>query len=306
MRSRRGEWKHLYKEVYTCDRLAQPPTPAIDEKFAEEQMSDYEFIKVSRPSKGIFEILLNRPEKRNAINPGLRAEWYDAIDQADNDTEVRVVVLRGAGPVFCAGGDMKEGVSKVLTGKAGYGSWTGALPRPWHLRKALVAGVHKYSGPEAFNLLGYCDFIIAADGTRFSFEAARSGGDGATSPIMSIQLPFRVMKKLYMMGGWFDAQQALKWDFVQRVVPEADLERETYRWAEELCKIPAEQIKHAKDHLHRIYELMGLANIVTVRDRSPGQTAEKNLEFYKMIEEKGMKEALRFRDSQFDPELGRV
>lgn len=269
-------------------------------------MQEYRFIKVTRPSKHICEIMLDRPERRNAINPGLRAEWYEALDMADADPDVRVAVLRGAGPVFCAGGDMKEGASKVLSGKSGYGSWTGYLPRPWHFRKALIAGVHKYSGPEAFNLLGYCDFIVAAEGTRFSFEAARSGGDGATSPIMSIQLPFRVMKKLYMMGGWFDANQALKWDFVQRVVPEADLERETYRWAEELCKIPPEQIKHAKDHLHRIYELMGLVNIVSVRDRAPGHTGEKDADFYKMIEEKGMKEALKFRDSQFDLELARV
>lgn len=269
-------------------------------------MAEYKFINVTRRSEGITEILLNRPEKRNAINSGLRAEWYHALAEANVDPEVRVVVLRGAGPVFCAGGDMKESVSKVLAGEAGYGSWTGSLPMPWYFRKALVAGVHRYSGPEAFNLLGYCDFIIAAEGTRFSFEATRLGGDGATSPIMSIQLPLRVMKKLYMMGGWFDAQQALKWDFVQRVVPEADLEEETYRWAEELCKIPVEQIQHAKDHLHRIYELMGLANIVTVRDRTPGQSSEKNKEFFAMIEEKGMAEALRFRDSQFDLEVSRV
>ena len=110
-----------------------------------------------------------------------------------------------------------------------------------------------------------------------------------------------------MMGGWFDADQALKWDFVQRVVPLDQVEVETNRLALELSKIPLQRTVAAKQNLHRIYELMGLINFVAVGNQATVHSNnEQNIEFYRIVTERGMREAVLYRDSQFDAALAKV
>jgi enoyl-CoA hydratase/carnithine racemase len=258
---------------------------------------------------GVLTVVLNRPEVRNAFNKRMKREWIELLDLAEDDPEVKVVTVRGAGTVFSAGGDIKEGAPGYVA--EGVSSSLPkhdipSLPRAWYFRKALVAGVHGYVGPAACAFLGPFDFVIAAENTRFSFEIIRMGGEGTTSTILSMQLPMRVMKKLYLMGGWFDEQQALNWDFVQRVVPGDQLADEIHRWGVELTKIVPGQIKAGKETLHRIYELMGLINIAAVSNRSSGHGAETNREFYRVLLEQGMRAALKLKDSGFDPALAKV
>lgn len=270
--------------------------------------SQFKHLDVSR-AEGVLTVVLNRPEVRNAFNQRMKREWIDLLDLAEDDADVKVVTVRGAGPVFSAGGDIKEGAPGYVA--EGISSSipkheTPSLPRAWYFRKALVAGVHGYVGPGACAFLGPFDFVIAAENTRFSFEIVRMGGEGTTSTILAMQLPMRVMKKLYLMGGWFDEQQALTWDFVQRVVPKDELPAEIHRWATELTKVVPGQIKAAKDTLHRIYELMGLVNIAAVSNRASGHGAEPNREFYRVLLEQGMRAALKLKDSGFDPEVAKV
>lgn len=271
-------------------------------------MSKYKYLIVNRRGP-ITEVLLNRPEARNALSWALLQEWDSALDEAEDDEEVLVVTVRGLGPVFSAGGDIKEGAP----GYVAEGIHSGIpkyrapqLPRAWYFRKAIVAGVHGFVGPEANHFLGCCDFVIAAEDTKFSFEVLRAGGEGTATPIISMMLPMRVMLKLYLMGSWFDAEQALSWQYVNRVVQLQDLEGVMNRWAEELCKMPSQQIRAAKEYIHRIYEIKGLANLIGIGNHLSGHGAESDVEFYRILLDKGMREALRFRDSIFDPDLAKV
>jgi len=271
----------------------------------------YEFQTITAEKKGsILEVLFSRPEHRNPMNAKLYEEWASVLDSAEDDPEIRVVTVRGAGKVFSAGWDMKEiapGYVKDGVSTAHKMHEIPTLPRAWYFRKAIVAGVHEFVGAEALGFLGFCDFVIAAKGTRFSYEASRFGGDGNLFWILSLQLPMRVIKKMYMMGGWFDADQALKWDFVQRVVPLDQVEVETNRWALELSKIPLQRTVAAKQNLHRIYELMGLINFVAVGNQATVHSNnEQNIEFYRIVTERGMREAVLYRDSQFDAALAKV
>ncbi|MGE3223070.1 MAG: enoyl-CoA hydratase/isomerase family protein [Parvibaculaceae bacterium] len=272
-------------------------------------MKQYQYLKTTVHNGNILEVLLNRPDVRNAINPRLKQEWNDLLDAADADPEIRVVTVRGEGPVFSAGGDIKEAAPGYVKEGVATG-WSKEpppyLPRAWYFRKVLIAGVHKYVGPEAFNLLGYCDFIIAAEKTKFSFEVTRFGSEGNASSILAMQLPMRVLKKLYLMGGWFEAEQALKWDFVQRVVPVDAVSGEVRNWAVEASKIEPTQVRAMKHTLHRIYEILGLVNLEGIGNRGSGHGADGDKEFYAMILEKGMKAALKHRDSRFDATIARV
>jgi enoyl-CoA hydratase len=257
----------------------------------------------------VVEVLLNRPEARNALSFELHHEFDAVLDAAEDDPEVRAVTLRGVGPIFSAGHDLKE----VASGYATEGRPSGmprhqvpALPRPWYFRKALIAGVHGYVGPAANHLLGSFDFIIAAEGTRFSFEQTRMGGGGAGGTIIAMQLPMRVMKKLYMMGGWFDAEAARQMQYVQRVVAADEVEAETRRWAEEVSRVPEAQIRSAKEGIHRIYEIMGLVGIVGIGNKVSGHGSERDMSFFRMVQEQGLREALRFRDAQFDQSVAQI
>lgn len=283
--------------------------PSTVRPIAEENVSKYQTIKVEKKG-AILEVLFNRPDQRNPMNAKLYEEWASALDAAEDDPEIKVITVRGAGKVFSAGWDMKEiapGYVKDGVSTAHNKYEIPALPRAWYCRKAIVAGVHEFVGAEALGFLGFCDFVIAAKGTRFSYEASRFGGDGNLFWILSLQLPMRVIKKMYMMGGWFDADQALKWDFIQRVVAPEAVEEETNRWAQELSKIPSQRTAAAKQNLHRIYELMGLINFVAVGNQATVHSNnEQNIEFYRIVVEKGMREAVKHRDSQFDAALAKV
>jgi enoyl-CoA hydratase/carnithine racemase len=262
---------------------------------------------------GILDVVLNRPEKRNAITHLMQAEIDLVLDEAEVDDAVHAVILRGAGKVFSAGHDLMEQSSgksfpDIVYPRASP-SVPPALPRAWYFRKPLIAGVHGFAGAYAVALVGCCDFAIAAEGTRFSLEIFRlssTAPDIGWLPLYH-QLPMRVIKKLFLMGGWMGAKEALQFQFVQRVVPEDQLVEETERWARQAALIPTVNFGRSKETIHRTYELMGLAAAPSVLSRwGPPPPPSNGPGFAEVVEEKGLKEALRQRDANFDDDVSRV
>jgi enoyl-CoA hydratase len=268
------------------------------------------FHTLSVAKKGpILEVLLNRPEARNAITFQMEDEITEMLNLAADDDDVRVVTLRGAGKLFSAGHDLKE----VAQGYIDEAKPSGvdphripALRSMWYFPKPVIAGVHEYVGPIAQDLLAHCDFVIAAEATRFSFEQARMGAGVVYWSPLVFQFPMRVWKKLMMMGGWYTAEQAEKWDFVQRVVPADRVEDEVRAWAEEAALVPPQQTKAAKLGIHRQYELMGLVNMALVGNVVSGHGAEEDREFFRKVLEEGMRKALAFRQSDSDESITQV
>jgi enoyl-CoA hydratase/carnithine racemase len=266
-------------------------------------MTSYETLQI-RHATPVLEIVLNRPELRNAINVKMDQELVHALEAAEADPEVRAVTIRGAGSVFSAGHDLKEFAATYLShADTVIQSELPQLPHPWFFSKALLAGVHGYVGPEANRLVASCDFVIAASGTRFSFEQARMGSAQPMDPIVSFALPMGVVKKLWLMGGWFDAESALQWQYVQRVVPVDGLELELRRWAEQAALVPPERYAAAKREMRQLYALRGLVAGSEMRQhrRDPKREA-----FFRTLLEKGMRAALEYRDSSFDSEISKV
>jgi enoyl-CoA hydratase len=270
----------------------------------------YEFETISGSvTDGVLDLLLNRPEKRNAITHQMTAELNETLDQAELDPGVRAVALRGAGPIFSAGHDLKEQAIKSFPDQLyplASPSVAPALPRAWYFRKPLIAGVHGYVGPYALALLSCCDFVIAAEGTRFSCEVFRSTAPEMPWLPLYEQLPLRVIKKLFLMGGWMDAEEALQFQLAQRVVPVEGLEDETLRWAKQAALIPSETFGHSKETIHRTYEIMGLGLAHTVLKRWGPPRPPTGSSFKQTLEEKGLKEAVRERDARFDEGISRV
>jgi enoyl-CoA hydratase/carnithine racemase len=266
-------------------------------------MHSYETLQIMTEG-AVQEILLDRPEARNAINLKMEAELALVLDSAEADPDIRAVTIRGAGAIFSAGHDLKEFAQNYLR----EGDTIGrpelpTLPRAWYFSKPLLAGVHGYVGPEANRLIASCDFVIAAEDTRFSFEQARLGSAQPMDPIISFALPMGVVKKLWLMGGWFDADSALQWQYVQRVVPLDRLQHELRRWADQTAQVPPSRYASAKEAMRHQFAQRGLVPSTEVRTFKRDSAREQ---FYHVLLEKGMKAALQYRDKSFDSDVSRV
>jgi enoyl-CoA hydratase len=268
----------------------------------------FEFFAVKQDGL-VLEITINRPNERNAITFPMEDEFEVLLKIATDDDSVRVVTLRGAGKVFSAGHDLKEVAEGYIKNAKPSGRDPHRIPKLrywWYFPKPIIVGVHEYVGPIAVDLVAHADFVIAAEGTKFSFEQARMGASVIHWSPLVFLLPMRVWKKLTMMGGWFTAEQAMKWDFVQRVVPREDLDKTVRAWADEIAQVPPEQTKSARIGIHRQYELMGLANMALVQNQYPGHGAEVDREFFRRVLKDGVGKAIRFRQTNSDSSITQV
>jgi enoyl-CoA hydratase/carnithine racemase len=279
--------------------------------------TDFNTLLIERVDDGIIHIVLNRPDVRNAVSHEMQAEIDTAMDEAELDDSVKAVVLRGQGRAFSAGHDLKEQLRgesfPALTFPMARPSTQPKMPRAWYFRKPLIGSVHGYVGPYAIALVACCDFNIAAEETHFGCEVFQGHYPDIVWLPLYAQLPMRVIEKLFLVGGWMDAEQALHFQFVQRVVPGEELEEETTRWARHCARIPTPQFAHAKDKIRRSIELMGMSSMHAVLEDHiqmarlwADDTQAEGDQLARDREEGGFSKARRGPDSDVDQDVARV
>ena len=173
--------------------------------------------------EGVATLALNRPEARNAVNLELCEALISACNELSGQEDTRVVFVRGNGPVFCGGADLKERAGKSeawvrerrMKAFAAYEALE-ALPMPC---VALVHGAAIGSGVE---IAAACDFVVATPDATFRTPEAQRGTVGATQRLPRV-LGKRLAKDLMFTGRALTADEALRAGFVARVV--ADLEK---------------------------------------------------------------------------------
>jgi enoyl-CoA hydratase/carnithine racemase len=268
----------------------------------------FETIQVEKKG-GVLNIWLNRPEVRNAFNALLHHELEEvALDYAEDDPDIKVIVVRGRGKIFSAGHDLVEVASGYATvGKPG--GWDPhRRPGPaktWYCSKPIIAGVHTYVGPIAWSFLSDIDFVIAAEGTRFSLEQARMGGGSAGGTMLLNHFPPKVWKQLIMIGGWMTAEQCKDYGFVARVVPQDQLDAEVDKWATEICKVPLAQLQASKQNVHRQFEAQGYLTTY-MRNLESGHGGSEDMAWFKKVMDEGLKAALKERDAPFDDTVSQI
>jgi len=203
-------------------------------------------------SHGVATIALNRPEVRNALNLEMCEALLAATRRAVDD-DARLVFVRGNGPVFCGGADLKErqGKSEQWIRERRHQAFAAyealeALPMPCI---ALVHGAAIGSGVE---IAGACDFIIATPDASFRTPEAQRGTVGATQRLPRI-LGKRLAKDLMFTGRALTAEEAREAGFVARIVP--DLDAAAAEIAHAILKAPALALRLAKRAIDRGIEL---------------------------------------------------
>jgi enoyl-CoA hydratase len=185
-------------------------------------------------------ITLNRPERRNAIGPATLRELLAALDDAKSDPDVNVVVLTGAGDkAFSAGASLSD-MSADATESTRHderGLFVDLFLAMQRLGKPILGGINGAALAGGFGLALSCDILVAADTAQFGTPEIRVG----LWPMMIMSVVMRDLGRkramqLFMSGDRIDAQTALQWGIVNRVVPAGDVQSETAAWARELTR----------------------------------------------------------------------
>jgi len=187
---------------------------------------------------GIARVQLARPDARNAVDLPLCLQLREAFDEIDADEAVRVVLLSGQGPVFCAGADLKERTGKdaswVRRRRAASFAAYAAIAA---CRRPVVALVHGAVVGSGGEIALAADFAIAAEGTTFRFPEPHWGTIGATQRLPRAIGPRRA-KELLFTNRPVGAEEARDLGLVVRVVPQAELTDVGEATAQDIAKAP--------------------------------------------------------------------
>src|SRR6478609_1069945 len=180
---------------------------------------------------GVATIWLNRPEVKNCVNWALLTQLGAALDRAEDDPDVRVVLIRGRGSTFCAGADLNMLDSEFLgtTNNSVKIAQVSArtFDRAFNLSKPTIAVVEGYAVAGGFELMISCDFCIAAEDARIGDFHIRRALFGGAGPIYRLPryIGLRKTKELLFTGKLLSGKEAVDFDLINASAPAAELDQ---------------------------------------------------------------------------------
>ena len=227
------------------------------------------------PLEGVRVVTLNRPARLNAITPALVEDLAQELNRANQDSQIRAIVLTGAGRAFCSGDDLKEFESQ-LEGEAKIHDY---VDRIQDVTRAIVLGdkpvigaVHGWAVGGGLEWVINCDFAIAAEGSRFFFPEVKLGlfVTGAVTALLPRMIGAQKTRELIYFGERFDAVQALEWGLLWKVVPQGQLLSEAINLARRIAELPARPVRDVKRIMTQalwssLEEVMAAETAATVR-----------------------------------------
>ena len=244
------------------------------------------------------------------MNGAMTVELIDALTQAEQDDNVRVVILCGEGRAFCAGFDLKESSQKVREGIA---DWKPELDRAyemimkfWRLSKPTIAAVHKYCLAGATELALSCDITIASEGTRFG-EPERRFGAGIVVMVMPWLTGAKKAKQWLLTGDdRIDAREAMQWGMINEVVPEGEHLQAALAMARQIALMDPQAVQLTKQAINRSLDLMGMRDALDMSLDVALQiyaldTPERR-KFIEISRKDGLQAALDWREARYSKE----
>ncbi|HEY1425184.1 MAG TPA: enoyl-CoA hydratase-related protein [Caulobacteraceae bacterium] len=266
-------------------------------------MTDDAILLADDPAPFVRRLTLNRPAKRNALSNALRGALFEALEAADRDPDVRVVVIRGAGPCFSSGYDL-AGVGELPFHTAGsQGQWARHVVegcfRMWDLAKPIVAQVHGWCLAGGSELAFACDLVYVAEDAQIGYPAVRTMSP-PDNQFHAWILGMRAAMELMLTGDAIDGREAVRLGFANRAFPIEQLESEVLAMAERIAKVDPELAQLNKRLVHRQMEAMGLrAGLRAGTDlHALGWHTKASREYMARMRE-GVKAALDARDKTF-------
>jgi methylglutaconyl-CoA hydratase len=207
--------------------------------------------------RGVLTLTLDRPEKRNALSAALIDALHAALDRADLDAEVRVVLLTGAGNDFCAGADLEEllasAEASAEANEAAALRLGGLFSRLRALPKPVVAAVRGRALAGGAGLMTACDIVLAGAGAQVGYpEVLRGFVPAMVMTMLRRLVGEKAALDLVLTGRTLGAAEALAAGLVSRVVPDADLGRDAGELARMLATAPASALALTKQLFYQL------------------------------------------------------
>lgn len=278
-------------------------------------MPDFRFIDYAVADR-IATITLNRPERLNAICRGLPSELAAAVGLANEDPEVHVVVVTGAGRAFCAGYDLVQNAERPTASSSGPAVDTAGRPWDpmvdfhmmygntqdfmslWRCYKPTIAKVRGFAVAGGSDIALCCDLVVMAEDAQIGYPPARVWGCPTTA-MWVYRIGAERAKRMLFTGDLIRGSEAAAMGLVLEAVPEPELDARVDALARRMTGVPRNQLMMHKLMVNQAFENMGMASTQMLATLFDGITrhSPEGVWFKKRAEEVGFKEAVRERDS---------
>jgi enoyl-CoA hydratase len=249
-------------------------------------------------------LILNRPEKLNAVTTEIYQKIKTLLEEVDTDPEVRVLIIKGNGRAFSAGWDISatehndlESARYINENLCNANRW-----KIWNFTKPVIAQIHGYCFGGACELILPCDYVYAANNCLIG-EPEIQFGDAPCFLMIPWLVNNRKAKELLLTGEKINGTEAEKIGLITRAFPPEQLEEEVEKLANKLIKISPPCIQNQKRGINRAYEVMGMrAAIDSWVDQALWNrvlVTDEVKEFNRIVSEKGVKAALAWQDDYF-------
>ncbi|MEN9429182.1 MAG: hypothetical protein RJA86_41 [Pseudomonadota bacterium] len=260
----------------------------------------------------IARLLLSRPERLNAINEQMPHDIRAAVEWAQANDSIHVIIIEGAGKGFCGGYDLASFAEQVrehpcqqektpwepMDDYAVMKRNTEDLMSLWRCSKPTIAKVHGYAAAGGSDIALCCDLLVMADNARIGYMPTRVWGCPTTA-MWTFRLGPTRAKELMFTGDIIDAQTALTWGLANRVAPSDQLEAVTLELAQRIAGVPRSHLAMHKMVVNQVMLTMGLEQtqmMATVFDGITRHNPE-GLWFRRYAQVEGFKAAVAWRDS---------
>lgn len=194
-------------------------------------MKKQSLILVDRTEPQITILTLNYPEKRNALSISMMEEFVKVLKETQENPSQRVIILKGAGSVFCTGLDLNEAVNSQIMERSTQ-MITELFSILYSTPLTVIAAVHGAALAGGAGLMSVCDFIIATEETHFGFPELRRGiVPSLVMTFLRRQLREHDLRELFLFGEVIDASRAMQIGMINRIVSSIDLFPEAIRFA---------------------------------------------------------------------------
>ncbi len=229
-------------------------------------------------------LTLNRPEKRNALTIGLMESLCNQIRRLESDPACRVVILQGAGPVFCAGLDLNQAADLGLAEQSAE-SVAETFRCVANTSLVTIAAAQGAAMAGGAGLMSACDLVVASDDLKIGFPEVRRGLVPAlVSDLLRNRLRDSEMRELFLLGEQIDVIRASQLGLVHRIVPRDDLLDQAVHIAETVCRGAPEAIRRTKKLIRDIGsadEPSSIERVLEIHTSArTGQEAEEGLKAF--------------------------
>lgn len=258
----------------------------------------------------IARVILNRPNKMNAINDLMPKEIENAIQLADSDPDIHVIILSGAGKAFCAGYDLEHYSNESETNNVIQGMpwdpmkdyqfmWknTQHFMSLWRAMKPVICKIHGYAVAGGSDIALCADMTIMADDAEIGYMPARVWGTPTTAMWVQRLGPERA-KRMLFTGDRIKGKEAAEIGLVLKSVPLKKLDEYVENLAARMASVPVNQLAMQKMIINQAMESSGLMEMQRMSTLFDGisRHSPEGLEFKRRVDEVGWKKAVDERD----------